>query len=67
MFKAVIDALNSVNPRVWSFVQFAALIGLVVYGGHLMIKGHPTEGTALMTGAFALARTETGAGAGSTT
>jgi hypothetical protein len=56
----LIQALNAVQPQVWSVFQFVALIGLVIYGGHLLVKGQTAEGSGLVAGAFALLKFEVG-------
>jgi hypothetical protein len=58
MFDKIVDSLNKVSARVWSFLQFLALLGAVGGGVYLMAHGHAAEGTGLMTGAFALLRNE---------
>ncbi len=60
MIQPLINALNDVQPRVWSVVQFLALHGLVIYGGHLIVSGNHEVGTSLVTGAFALLKFEVG-------
>lgn len=50
---AVINAINSVHSNVWSVLLIAAAVSLI-------LNGHPNEGSILLTGAFAVFRSESG-------
>ncbi|HEV2324549.1 MAG TPA: hypothetical protein VGS10_11420 [Terracidiphilus sp.] len=57
-----IDTLNQVSSRVWSILQFHALLTVAGFGGWLILHGGHDAGMALVTGAFALLRFEVGGG-----
>ena len=57
--RSLIDAVNAVQPRVWT-VQFVALLGIVALGGRLILNGHSDAGLPIITGAFALLKFEVG-------
>lgn len=58
--QALINALNSVEPRVWVILQFVCLLILVAFGGFLMLRGHADAGSPLIAGSFALLKFEVG-------
>lgn len=61
MFRSFINTLNIIQAQVWQSMQYLCLVGIVIYGGHLLINGHDAAGTGLISGSFALLRSETAA------